>query len=241
MLLPIQARAALVVNSFIPDLTFTQSCQLQLEYSLSVVPNSVTTGNSYFVTIVPVVNGVLQSAQGQDTGINIPANGILVNQTLTLSGFVGGDYQVKIIENTSNQSFVGQYGVNDLSLPSCTSSNTNNPSSGNTQDPSVTTSQSPDMEIPIDNPISVGTIPDLIQKVLEGIIKIGIPLLVVMIVYAGALYIFAAGNVAKLKSAHDAFLYTLLGGAILLGAWALAQLIQSTLIDLTAYTSSFFL
>jgi hypothetical protein len=91
------------------------------------------------------------------------------------------------------------------------------------------------MEVPIENPINVTSIPQLIKKVLEAMIKIGIPLLVIMIVYSGALYLFARGNQTKIGAAHDMFLYTLVGGAILLGAWALSELIYDTLIDLTAF------
>lgn len=242
VLLPTQASAALEIVSFTPDLVYNNDCQLQLEYSLQVVPASIAITSNYFVSVVPA-----SDAEIQDIPVPaFPGDGIIPTQTVTLTGLGTGDYQVKILEN--GPAITGQYSTNDLFVPSCesgstnnSSSNTNNPSSANTQNPSTSVTQNPDMEIPIENPISVGTIPELIQKALEGIIKIGIPLLVVMIIYAGVLYIFAAGNVAKLKSAHDAFLYTLLGGAILLGAWALAQLIQSTLVDLTAYTSGFFL
>jgi hypothetical protein len=95
-------------------------------------------------------------------------------------------------------------------------------------------------EINIENPISINSVPELIEKVFEFLIKIGIPLLVVMIVYSGWLYLFARGNPGEIKKAHDMFLYTLIGGAILLSAWAIAQLIHSTLIDLTASIVTFF-
>jgi hypothetical protein len=239
---PFSARAALVVNEFVPELIWTNSCQLTLEYFLEIEPSSIVpstatgAGHNYFVAIVPEVNGQLQSNQGYDHPINIPANGILENQTINLVAFGAGEYQIKIVETEVNQTFVGQYNVNNLAITACEQGQQNN--TGTTSNTGAT--QPVNQEVPIENPISVSSIPDLVNRVLEIVIRVGIPLLVIMIIYSGALYILARGNTDKLKNAHDALLYTLIGGAILLGAWALAELIQSTLLDLTAFVFSFF-
>jgi len=42
----------------------------------------------------------------------------------------------------------------------------------------------------------------------------------------------ARGNPESLKKAKDALLYSVLGAAILLGAWAIAQLISDTVLKL---------
>jgi len=75
-------------------------------------------------------------------------------------------------------------------------------------------------------------VPALIKTILEGAIKIGIPIVALAVIYCGFLFVFARGNPEKLKKAKDALLYTLIGAAILLGAWAIANMIQATVLAL---------
>ena len=84
----------------------------------------------------------------------------------------------------------------------------------------------------IKNPLKSNTIAELVEKVLEGAIKIGLPLLVLAIIYSGFLFVSAQGNSEKLNEAKQTLLYTLVGSAILLGAWAIAQLISETITSL---------
>lgn len=83
------------------------------------------------------------------------------------------------------------------------------------------------------NPIpSITDVPSLIQKILEGLLKIGIPVVALAVIYSGFLFVFARGNSEKLTKAKDALLYTLIGAAVLLGSWALAKLISETVLAL---------
>jgi hypothetical protein len=83
------------------------------------------------------------------------------------------------------------------------------------------------------NPLgTTSTLPALIEKILEGVLKIGIPVVALAIIYCGFLFVFARGNPEELTKAKDALLYTLIGAAILLGAWAIAQIISSTVLAL---------
>ncbi|MCX6757578.1 MAG: pilin [Candidatus Nomurabacteria bacterium] len=82
------------------------------------------------------------------------------------------------------------------------------------------------------NPISTSTLDAFLRTILVGVIKIGIPVIVLAIVYSGFLFVSASGNSEKLKKAKDAFMYTIIGAAILLGAWALAQVISETVLAL---------
>lgn len=84
----------------------------------------------------------------------------------------------------------------------------------------------------IKNPISYNTINDFIKAILEGVIKIGIPIIALAIIYSGFLFVFAQGNEGELKKAKDALLYSIIGAVLLLGAWALAQLISETVLKL---------
>ncbi|MDQ3244997.1 MAG: pilin [bacterium] len=82
------------------------------------------------------------------------------------------------------------------------------------------------------NPIEVDNLNDFIKTILEGAIKIGIPIVAIAIIYSGFLYVTAMGNEEKLKTAHKAITYTLIGAALLLGSWAIAQLISDTVLAL---------
>lgn len=86
--------------------------------------------------------------------------------------------------------------------------------------------------VKIKNPIKVSNINDFIKTILEGVLKIGIPLIALAIIYSGFLFITAQGKEAKLTEAKNALLYTVIGAAILLGSWALAQLISETVLSL---------
>jgi len=82
------------------------------------------------------------------------------------------------------------------------------------------------------NPISTNTINDFIQTFLTGVLKVGIPVVALAIIYCGFLFVAARGNSEKLGKAKDALLYTLIGAAVLLGSWAIATLISNTVLSL---------
>ena len=82
------------------------------------------------------------------------------------------------------------------------------------------------------NPINANSIQEFIKTFLTGVIKIGMPIVALAIIYCGFLFVSAQGNSEKLTKAKDALLYTLIGAGILLGSWAIAQLISETVISL---------
>lgn len=81
----------------------------------------------------------------------------------------------------------------------------------------------------IGNPVRFDTIPQLINAILEIVYKIGLPVVVLYFLYAGWLYVSARGNPAKIKTAHEAFLYTVVGAALILGAFVISRLIIGTI------------
>lgn len=84
------------------------------------------------------------------------------------------------------------------------------------------------------NPLrGVSTIQDFIRIVLEGALKIGIPIIALAIIYSGFLFVKARGNPEEITKAKDALLYTLIGAGVLLGAWAIAKLIADTVFSLS--------
>lgn len=82
------------------------------------------------------------------------------------------------------------------------------------------------------NPISSTSINDLIRNILQFVIRIGIPIIALAIIYSGFLFVAARGNSEKLGEAKKTLIYTLIGAVILLGAWAIAQLISDTVLSL---------
>lgn len=87
-------------------------------------------------------------------------------------------------------------------------------------------------DMTIKNPINATSVNGLIKDILIGVIKIGIPLIAIAIIYSGFLFVTAQGKPGDIETAKRAFMYTLIGGAILLGAWAIAQLISDTVLSL---------
>ena len=71
-----------------------------------------------------------------------------------------------------------------------------------------------------------------VKTLLEGLIKILIPVIALAIIYAGLLFVTARGNTEKITTAKNALLYGVIGAGLVLGAWALAQLISETVIQL---------
>ena len=87
--------------------------------------------------------------------------------------------------------------------------------------------------VKIVNPLTgVNSITDLIKTILEGVIKIGMPIIALAIIYCGFLFVSAQGKPEAITKARDALLYTLIGAAILLGSWGIAQLISETVLAL---------
>jgi len=94
-----------------------------------------------------------------------------------------------------------------------------------TNNPGVT------IDAKIENPLGKDgpqDIPSFIKAAIEIVLVVGVPLLVLAIIYAGFTYVKAQGNPGELEVAHRTLLYTIIGGALLLGAFVIANAIQGT-------------
>ncbi|MHB0978121.1 MAG: TrbC/VirB2 family protein [Minisyncoccota bacterium] len=83
----------------------------------------------------------------------------------------------------------------------------------------------------LDNPFGNNqlTITELFQTIIKNIIiPIGAVLAILAFIYAGFLYVTAAGNEKTIEKAHKALLYAAVGTAILLGASVIAEVIRAT-------------
>ena len=77
------------------------------------------------------------------------------------------------------------------------------------------------------NPLCSQSFTDLITNIAEIVAKIGLPIAAIAIIYAGFLFVTAGGSEDKLKKAKTTFLWSIIGTALLLGAWAISEAIQS--------------
>jgi len=76
------------------------------------------------------------------------------------------------------------------------------------------------------------TIPDFIKKIIEIVVTIGVPIVVLSIIYTGFLFVKAQGNSEEITKAKKSLMYTLIGAALLLGAFVIAQAIGTTINDI---------
>ncbi|HEY4487035.1 MAG TPA: hypothetical protein VJB70_04900 [Candidatus Paceibacterota bacterium] len=81
----------------------------------------------------------------------------------------------------------------------------------------------------LQNPIQYKNIPELIKAILDVIVQISVPVVALLIIYSGFLYVKAQGNEEELKTAHRALTWTLVGAAVLLGASVLSGVIAGTI------------
>ena len=84
----------------------------------------------------------------------------------------------------------------------------------------------------LQNPLAgsgIDSIASFTAAFLRAVVFILFPIAVVFIVYSGFLFISAQGKPEDLATAKRNFLWTVIGVALLLGAWALAVLIENTI------------
>ena len=106
------------------------------------------------------------------------------------------------------------------------------PGNGQTSPDTNKKNDSSTTTVKITNPIKANNINELLLAILQGAIQLGIPVIALAIIYSGFLFVEARGNSEKLGKAKSALLYTLIGAAILLGAWTIAQLISDTILQI---------
>jgi hypothetical protein len=78
------------------------------------------------------------------------------------------------------------------------------------------------------NPLGNVTLYEFLVKILNALIYILFPIIVLMIVYTGFLFVAAQGNEQKLREARRALMWTVIGALVVLGSKALALAIEAT-------------
>jgi len=114
--------------------------------------------------------------------------------------------------------------------PSNTSTGFPNPATGNpnpsTGNPQPTCSGG---ACSVQNPIKVTSICGALKQGFYVLMPIVIAIGVVFIIWSGAKFVFAQGNPKELGKARQNFYYTVIGIAVVLGAWVLAEVIAATI------------
>ncbi len=79
------------------------------------------------------------------------------------------------------------------------------------------------------NPLkNISSLPDLLNAIIGALVDIGTIVLILAFIWVGFTFVRAQGKPAELEKAKSALIWTIIGGAILLGAKALSVVIQST-------------
>ena len=81
----------------------------------------------------------------------------------------------------------------------------------------------------IDNPLSADSLFCFLKDMLDVFLTVGIIIAVLFMVYAGFLFVTARGDTAQLTTAKKAFLGAVIGTAIIMGVWVIAQAIVGTI------------
>lgn len=77
------------------------------------------------------------------------------------------------------------------------------------------------------NPLRVNTIEELLVAILNVLIIIAIPIIVIFIILAGFKYVTARGNPQQIEEASRALTYAIIGGVLVIGAVAIAEIIKN--------------
>lgn len=84
----------------------------------------------------------------------------------------------------------------------------------------------------LQSPLKFPNLASLIEGLLRSIVYISFPIISLFVVYAGFKFLTAQGNETKLTDAKKNIGYVILGALLILGAWALAQLLGGTVNEL---------
>ncbi len=79
------------------------------------------------------------------------------------------------------------------------------------------------------NPLDgISSITDFFLAILDILLVFAIPFVVFFIIYAGFMYVTARGDTGKIQTAHNALLYAIIGGLLILGARLILDVIAGT-------------
>jgi uncharacterized membrane protein len=81
----------------------------------------------------------------------------------------------------------------------------------------------------LSNPLGVSSFAGLIAAIANIIMKVGIPIAAIFLIYSGLMFVTARGSEEQLTKAKNTFMWTVVGTGILLGAVVIATGIEATI------------
>lgn len=96
----------------------------------------------------------------------------------------------------------------------------------------------PAVSVTFQNPLKAESLACLLADIFQIIVNIGAVVATLYIIYAGFLYVTARGDEKQIKDARSALTNAVIGTALLLGAWALATVIATTISKVTSFDPS---
>ena len=78
------------------------------------------------------------------------------------------------------------------------------------------------------NPLESESFAALMESISQLAVEIGIPIAVIFIIYSGLKLVMAKGNEESIKNAKTGLLWAIVGASILIGAWTIMIVLQST-------------
>ncbi|MEN9852403.1 MAG: Type secretion system pilin [Candidatus Parcubacteria bacterium] len=82
--------------------------------------------------------------------------------------------------------------------------------------------------VQLKNPIAADSVNELIGNIIDILLLLAAPVLVCVFIWIGLRFVLAQGNATKLKEVRQAFLWTLVGAAIVIGAKGIQILVTGT-------------
>jgi hypothetical protein len=79
------------------------------------------------------------------------------------------------------------------------------------------------------NPLGNANLQGLVNIILTSIVRIGAVLCVFFLILSGFKFVTAQGNAGEIKSAKEMLKWTIIGGLITMGAFAISEIIKNTL------------
>jgi hypothetical protein len=80
----------------------------------------------------------------------------------------------------------------------------------------------------VTNPLESDNIGQFLEDVLDTITTLSVPVIALMIIYAGFMFVTAGGDEGQIEDAKKTALYTAIGAAIILGAELIVTVLENT-------------
>jgi len=78
------------------------------------------------------------------------------------------------------------------------------------------------------NPLKAESFTGLLEVISRLAVEIGIPIAVLFIIYSGLKLVTARGNEDAIKKAKESLTWAIIGSGILIGAWTIMKILEST-------------